>query len=246
MENAKLIFSTNLKQLMQENDMRQQDLINVLQHNFGIKASPGSVSSWANANKLPHTETIEAICDYFGITISQIFGKIPTTAKKSLNDIFSQNLRDELDSMQYTSEEFCQQMNAKYEPKITKSSVTCWITGKQIPELETIRNISHFFGHSIDFMLSYHAPSGEESVPVPIVSEEKLKIVFADNLRVLLKRYAFNQEEFIEEFNGKYGTKFTQQSVSEWVNAKKMPRPIVICQIEALFGVNQGYLLTEH
>lgn len=244
MENAKLIFSSNLKQLMQKNDMKQQDLIDVLQYDYDVKANQGTISSWITARKLPHMETIEAICDYFEITLSQMFGIIPITKEKSLNEIFAQNLAAELHTAGYTQEEFCQKINERYKLKIKRSSVSYWTTGKQIPEIKTIQNISNFFGHSIDYMLSDHSPARKESAP--IVEEEELKNVFARNLAALLKQHHFTQEEFIEKFNERYGAKFTQQSVSEWANAEKMPRPIVLCQMEALFGVDQGYLLASH
>lgn len=74
--------------------------------------------------------------------------------------------------------------------------------------------------------------------------EDELKSIFSINLRTLLSQHNYGQEEFAEMLNKKYGTKFTQQSISEWVNAKKMPRPIVIEQIGELFGYDASYMLS--
>lgn len=77
--------------------------------------------------------------------------------KKDLEDIFSQNLRNELAHAQYTQEEFCKRMNSRYEPKIKRSSVSYWTNGKQIPRLEVVQNIGEFFGHDAGYMLADHS-----------------------------------------------------------------------------------------
>lgn len=69
-KDLKEIFAKNLKELMQENDMRQQDLINALQHNFGIKVNQGTVSSWVTASKLPRPIVMERIGELFGWDIA--------------------------------------------------------------------------------------------------------------------------------------------------------------------------------
>lgn len=78
-------------------------------------------------------------------------------SKKDLRDIFSRNLQTELRHRQYTQEEFCNRMNARYEPKIKRSSVSYWTTGKQIPRLEVVQNIADFFGKDVGYMLSDHS-----------------------------------------------------------------------------------------
>lgn len=78
------------------------------------------------------------------------------------------------------------------------------------------------------------------------MKKEKLKYAFAENLKFLLQHNGYSQQKFVDAFNQKYGTKFTQQSISEWVNAKKMPRSVTVEQISDFFGYDALYMLSEH
>lgn len=66
----KQIFAKNLRELMSENDMRQQDLIQALSRQYGIKVNQGTVSSWVTASKLPRPIVMERIGNLFGWDIA--------------------------------------------------------------------------------------------------------------------------------------------------------------------------------
>lgn len=77
------------------------------------------------------------------------------------------------------------------------------------------------------------------------MTEEELKHIFAENLKLLLQNGDYTQERFINLFNKKYDTHFNRVSVSDWVNEKGMPRPIIVQQIGEFFGKDASYMLSS-
>lgn len=84
-QELKEIFAKNLRELMQENDIRQQDLIDLLKRKYGITANQGTVSSWMNAKKLPRPITIEKIGELFGWDASYMLSDSTRGVEKLLN-----------------------------------------------------------------------------------------------------------------------------------------------------------------
>ena len=77
------------------------------------------------------------------------------------------------------------------------------------------------------------------------MTEEELKHIFAENLKLLLQNGDYTQERFINLFNKKYDTHFNRVSVSDWVTEKRMPRPIIVKQIGEFFGKDASYMLSS-
>ena len=76
-KDSKLIFSENLKRLMDKNEKRQSDLVNDL----SIKQS--TLSDWLNAKKFPRIDTVEKLATYFGVKKSALIEKYIPNQKQT-------------------------------------------------------------------------------------------------------------------------------------------------------------------
>lgn len=65
-ELAKKIFAKNLQYFLSLNGKKQVDLAKYLQ------CSTGLVSAWCGAKKMPRVETIQSICDWLHIDLSDL------------------------------------------------------------------------------------------------------------------------------------------------------------------------------
>ena len=74
-EELRKIFAAHLKTLMFMNDLKQQDLIDLLERQYGIHVNQGTMSSWVTAKKLPRYETLERIGNLCGKDASYMLSK---------------------------------------------------------------------------------------------------------------------------------------------------------------------------
>ena len=63
---VRMVFARNLKGLLQQNGITQQDLV----VKFGITAS--TVSDWCTGKKYPRVDKIQLLADYFGVARSRL------------------------------------------------------------------------------------------------------------------------------------------------------------------------------
>jgi len=85
------IFTDNLKQLLQVNNMTYKELA----EKIGVKAS--SVSMWMNGNSLPRMGTLDKLADLFNISVESLV----TTKKQNT----PQTLAAHFNGDEYTEEE---------------------------------------------------------------------------------------------------------------------------------------------
>ena len=69
------------------------------------------------------------------------------------------------------------------------------------------------------------------------MNEEELRDIFANNLTYYMKMYRLTQSE-VSKITG-----VSQQSVSNWINGKQMPRMGVIEKLANYFHINKSNLL---
>ncbi len=81
-EKHKIIFSRKLNYYMQLNHKQQDDIVNDL----GINKS--TISTWCRGLKMPRVNAIQALADYFGVSITDLLTEENKTESDSkLNDI---------------------------------------------------------------------------------------------------------------------------------------------------------------
>lgn len=74
-----------------------------------------------------------------------------------------------------TQDELCAALNAKFGTVYNKSMISRWENGKEEPRIETIRNLSAFFGLSLDAMLGI---DGEKELEVyDVFGAENIKSI---------------------------------------------------------------------
>lgn len=68
------MFGKRLKQLREDNDLRQEDVGKI------VNVEKSTVSQWESGKRTPDVETIMKLADYFNVSIDYILGKtdIPT------------------------------------------------------------------------------------------------------------------------------------------------------------------------
>lgn len=84
-----------------------------------------------------------------------------------------------------------------------------------------------------------------EKKDVTLLDEKGLKKIFAKNLTDLMQENGMKQQDLIDALSRKYGITVNQGTVSSWVTARKMPRPIVMERIGNLFGWDIAYMLSD-
>lgn len=71
------ILALNLRRLRDEKDLSQMDVA------VAIGSSYGSVSRWETAKLMPKHENLDAIADFYGVSVSALFSEDLTTYKKA-------------------------------------------------------------------------------------------------------------------------------------------------------------------
>lgn len=67
------MFANRLKKLLQENNMNQTDLLYKMRMS-GVKVSQQTISGWFTATKIPRMDKVDALCDIFNVSRSQLIG----------------------------------------------------------------------------------------------------------------------------------------------------------------------------
>lgn len=76
--------------------------------------------------------------------------------EEQLKRIFAKNLKQLLESRNYTQETFIEAFNKQYDTQFTRVSVSTWINHKKMPRPIVVQQIGEFFGHDAGYMLSDH------------------------------------------------------------------------------------------
>jgi transcriptional regulator with XRE-family HTH domain len=63
------MFGKRLKQLREDNDLRQEDVGKI------VNVEKSTVSQWESGKRTPDVETIMKLADYFNVSIDYILGK---------------------------------------------------------------------------------------------------------------------------------------------------------------------------
>ncbi len=86
---------------------------------------------------------------------------------KVVNSLFKDRIRNLRKSRGLTQKQLAERL------RVTQQAVGKWETGKSMPDSETLKDISDFFGRSVDWLLGYEeniarysSPSPDRAVPV--------------------------------------------------------------------------------
>ena len=63
------MFSQRFKELRNENDLRQRDLAQLL------NVSNGTIGNWESGTRIPDTDTLSRIADFFHVTVDYLLGR---------------------------------------------------------------------------------------------------------------------------------------------------------------------------
>lgn len=75
-------------------------------------------------------------------------------ATDAVRQIFSANLKHELERNKLTQRDFCEQFNARYPTKIRQTVVSQWLLQKSFPRTTTLQNIADYFNVSVGALLT--------------------------------------------------------------------------------------------
>lgn len=129
------------KELREQNHFTLQDLSDALRTQQGINISPDSLAKYERGERKPKIDKLEALADFYGVTVSYIKGDSTQNRLKLLRNQLGLTLDD-----------------IEEKTGINRGTYNNYESGKTEPSLKTWRKLADFFGTTVSYL------QGEDTV----------------------------------------------------------------------------------
>lgn len=139
-----------------------------------------AISMYESGSRTPEFETLEAICDFFNVNMSELsdVSSIHSFQQGIVNDmpsfgnraVMAENIQHYIDFKRITRQELCDALGFKY------STVSEWLQARKYPRIDKIEMMANYFGVNKADLVEYHLPyhtlkeyeASKQPIPQPV------------------------------------------------------------------------------